>query len=777
MKLLRTFIGICLFPIIIVSLMGCGDNNIGNYSVTKTSLSLSNLSETESIQKMSQPTQIPFQSKQIPSMSIRNNKHVDFYSKAGNLIGSVFVDKQRAAELSKENVSLIMDSGAVKENIEISVIELSEENTATLIEGMENVTKGKKCYRMLPDGQKFEKDITIAIKYDSTNLPYGYTEEDIYTFFYNEERGIWQKIERDSVDKDKQLVYSHTNHFTDYINGILKVPENSDAMAYTPTSIKDFKVADPMSGITLMSPPEANNKGTANLSYPLNIPAGRKGMQPNLSINYNSSGGSSWLGLGWSLNVSEITIETRWGVPSYDEYKETETYLLDGETLVRFETDDNLQKTTLEEPSYRNPNIDRETDSVYYKTRVEGNFRKIVRYGNSPKDYYWKVIDRSGTSYYYGSSGDGLDTNSIFRNYYGEYNENDFFESNIAKWQLRKVVDVYGNSINYHYKLVREGGYQRVLDYITYTGYENNSEDEEEYQTDENGNGHTEEEANYDRDGRYKIVFIISDIDKPDQSISYRNGFRESDKVLLDRIDVFYEDTLIKEYYFGYKEGELGKTLLCTIIESDSLSKNQTYNINNVETNVLLQGIFERCSFPITGKAGMSGVDMYFHLTYSFDYTTIEGNSILEDNAITVGYQNSGLTLDGGLSSLGFKENENINANRSSSWNLGGGLDVGLGYNVFSKMVSAGGNYMYSKDKSEGLETLVDLNGDGYVDELIKTSSGLKCRLRLPTNDNSIVFGPLQSINSSQSSFQHSEGKTDNWGAEVNVVNSILRYI
>ncbi len=774
MRLIKTFIGICLLAAIIVNLIGYNDN-IDKYSVTKTCLSLSNSTEKENTLKMSQPTQVHYNSKQPTSASVKNIRHIDFSSKAGELIGSVFVDKQRAAELSRENVSLMIDSGAVKENVEISVIEVSEENTATLIEGMDNVTKGKKCYRMLPDGQKFEKDITIAIKYDSTNLPFGYTEEDIYTFFYNEEIGIWQKIERDSIDKDKQLVYSHTNHFTDYINGILKVPENSDAIAYTPTSIKDLKVADPMTGITLMSPPKANNKGTAYLSYPLNIPAGRRGMQPNLSINYNSSGGSTWLGLGWSLNVSEITIETRWGVPLYNEDKETETYLLDGETLVRFETDDNLQKTTLEEPSYRNPNAYRETDSVYYKTRVEGNFRKIVRYGDSPKNYYWKVIDRNGTSYYYGSSGEGLDTNSIFRNYYDEYYADDFFESNIAKWQLCKVVDVYGNSINYHYKLIREGGYQRVLDYITYTGYENNSEEDSIYHEDENGNSYTEEETlelfTYDRNGRYKIAFIISSIDKPDQSISYRNGFRESDKVLLDRIEILYEDTLIKEYYFGYKEGELGRTLLCTIIESDSLSKNQTYNINSTETNVLRQGIFERCNFPIIGKAGMSGVDMYFHLAYSFDYTGIEGN-ILEDEAIIVEYQNTGINMDGGLPPLGFEEYENINASKGSSWNIGGGLDVGLGYNVFSKMLSAGGNYLYSKDKSEGLETLIDLNGDGYVDELIQTNGSLKYRLRIPTNDNQIKFSNIQNVSSGPKYFQHSEGSTNNWGAEVNVVNS-----
>ena len=767
MKTINTFFRISLFAISLI--LGCSsNNNTANIEANDTNKQISlanvtNLSNTTGVQPLAQTSQIKISSQQIPAnISTPQKRNIDFTAKSGKVIGSIYVDKLQPTELNTENINLIIDSGAVKNNVEISIVEINNNKTAGIPDNMENLTKDSKCYRMLPDGQKFEKDITIAIKYDSTQLPYGYTEEDIYTFFYNEELGLWQQVERDSINKEKQLVYSRTNHFTDYINGILKVPESSDAMAYTPTSIKDLKAADPMNGITLMSPPEANNKGTVNLSYPLNIPAGRRGMQPNLNITYNSAGGSGWLGLGWNLNVSEITVETRWGVPLYDENQESETYLLDGETLVTFDGDDfqyNATKVILNEPTYRSWRQENR-GATDFRTRVEGQFRKIVRHGDSPQNYWWEVIDRSGTRYLYGcEDGDNIDTNSVFRSYVNNnnsYSENINLRKNIAKWKLRKVIDIYGNTIDYHYKLITNGGYQQVLDYITYTGFQGD---------DENGESMLES-------GKYKIVFKISDIEKPAQSISFRNGFRESDKVLLDKIQVLFDNDTIKEYYFAYMTGGFGRTLLCKIFESYSLDRNQSYKLENNPVyvhkgeNILKYGIFERCDFGVDSMS-------YIHLTYSFDYEI--PTSILEspNQAKTITYQSGNISnyLNTDMTKLKFDERKDINGTKSKSWNIGGGLDIGLGWTIFSKTLSAGGNYMYSEDESETLLSMVDLDGDGYADKLFKNGNNLKYRLRIPSDDNTILFGSIKSIssNSNQKNFQKSKSTSDNWGFEASL--------
>ncbi|MFV0502056.1 MAG: SpvB/TcaC N-terminal domain-containing protein, partial [Bacteroidales bacterium] len=216
--------------------------------------------------------------------------------------------------LSYSSATLYIEPGAVKEKKTISVSPLEEEEMSLLSPQLSNITQTHTGYRFLPDGTKFEKELTLTIGYDKSKIPFGYGPQDIYTYYYDETRKSWIQLERDSIDEQKQIVYSRTDHFTDYINGILKTPETSDAMAYTPTSIKDLEAAQPLNGITMMSPPQANNKGTANLSYPITVPQGRRGMQPDLNITYNSSGGNGWLGLGWDLSISSITVETRWGV-------------------------------------------------------------------------------------------------------------------------------------------------------------------------------------------------------------------------------------------------------------------------------------------------------------------------------------------------------------------------------------------------------------------------------------------------------------------------------
>jgi len=56
----------------------------------------------------------------------------------------------------------------------------------------------------------------------------------------------------------------------------------------------------------LIEPPQANNMGSASLSYPLEVPPGRVGMQPQLAVQYNSAGGNGWMGLGWDVAMLDV---------------------------------------------------------------------------------------------------------------------------------------------------------------------------------------------------------------------------------------------------------------------------------------------------------------------------------------------------------------------------------------------------------------------------------------------------------------------------------------
>ena len=187
---------------------------------------------------------------------------------------------------------------------------LSPTEIPSLDAGMVNVTPDAAGYRLAPEQFLISNSsFLIEIPYDPSLLPQGFTEDDIQTYVYDRQYHRWVAIERDSVNEVELLVYSRfsrrplaeTQNFAslqgeiegmmsfapqgdggdsplDFINAVLKTPEMPETSAYTPTSIKELKAADPLEGLTLMQPPTANNSGTANLSYPIEIPAGRQGM-------------------------------------------------------------------------------------------------------------------------------------------------------------------------------------------------------------------------------------------------------------------------------------------------------------------------------------------------------------------------------------------------------------------------------------------------------------------------------------------------------------------
>ncbi len=649
---------------------------------------------------------------------------------AGTPVISKCVGTTTVDTIAFDNVLLVIDSGAVCTDVDISIIAIAEEYTGTIPENMENLTAGGLVYRMLPDGQKFDKNITIAMRYDSTSLPYGFTPDDIYTFFYNEHTHMWQQIERDSVDKRNHIIYSHTNHFTDYINGVLRVPENSDAMAYTPTSIKGLKAADPMGGITMIAPPEANNMGTANLTYQLTIPAGRRGMHPQLAVTYNSAGGSGILGLGWSLPISEISVETRWGVPLFCKDRQTENYLLDGTSLVTSYTD-SLGNFRLNKPVYHRKYEQRDTSgNTRFYPIVEGTFRKIERIGTSPNNYYWTVTDKDGTQHYYGCR----DSSRLCD-----------YEGNIAKWLLEKSVDTYGNTIKYKYSAMYTqlhggvSGKQILIDSIIYTGNDNKREC-----------------------GKYKIAFKYSE--KRDSTNSFRYGREESDKYVIDRIRILYENTIIREYYFGYKSGDFGKTLLCNIIESyEDSAKYQTYPTPLGDSNILYMDPYDRC------EVNIDEFSPYLHFTHTFDYYELGSDTVfappqelydsISDSVILFNNPFNGVSLLERIIERG-----KIGISTSSGWNVEGGFNVGVDHKLWSKCRSAGGHYSYSRDNAHSIVLLTDVNGDGYPDKLYKTLNGkIMCRTQNPLAHNFEVPREIYGIRD----FQSSSSSTHNWGVEA----------
>ncbi|MDX2070966.1 MAG: SpvB/TcaC N-terminal domain-containing protein [Haliscomenobacter sp.] len=445
--------------------------------------------------------------------------------------------QKAASQLQFEGLQLEVPANALTQDQTLSVTALRDVDIPALGSDLVNVTANHRGYRLLPDGTQFKKQASLRVPYDSTLIPEGYTAADIKTFFFDEDDRRWKALPKDTLLKSQNTLQSSTNHFTDYINGIIKVPESPQTQGYKPTEIKGLEAGNPSNNITFIAPPGQNNMGTANLQFPLKLPAGRQGMQPQLAIQYNSEGGNGWLGLGWDLSIPSVNIETRWGVPQFDPNLETETYLMGGQMLTPL--------------AHRAEPIARiRTDRRFYP-RIEGSFQKIIRHGTNPENYWWEVTSTDGTKNFYGGTpGAGVDGNAVLK-------DND---GNIVHWCLRETRDLNGNFVRYHYITVQDAGVknstnlgrQIYIDEISYTGFEQD-------------------------EGEYKIQFIrdrqIKDPKRLDVQINGRLGFKQVTADLLREVNISFDQKLVRSYELIYGPSAFYTSQLHLIIEKDQEKK------------------------------------------------------------------------------------------------------------------------------------------------------------------------------------------------------------
>jgi RHS repeat-associated protein len=439
----------------------------------------------------------------------------------------------QAKKISYRGVTLDIPAGAVDEDVEITIIPLTEGELPMLDAGMVNVTAPAAGYRFLPHGIKFRKAIKMSFAYSRNYMLSGQKDDEVQMYFYHDKARRWHSLKKVKVDPQLQLVTSEIDHFTDIINSTLVVPEHPEALTYNPNTIKDIKAADPGAGINLIEPPQANNMGDARLSYPIETPPGRNGMQPQLAVSYNSSGGNGWLGLGWDLSVPSVTIDTRWGVPRYDDKLETETYMVAGEMLTPV--------------AHRGDFVTREKDKQFYP-RIEGSFNRIIRHGDDPAEYWWEVTGKNGVKNFYGGTGTDLDPAAVLSNGPG---------GNIFRWALKQTVDPNGNTVTYFYEEVEDYGVavtvnnvigrQLYLKKINYTGFESTP-------------------------GKYEVAFIrerelTPEAKREDITIDVRAGFKVVTADRLKEIYVSFNGQPVRSYELQYREGAFAKTLLEKVVQ------------------------------------------------------------------------------------------------------------------------------------------------------------------------------------------------------------------
>ncbi|MGB0931603.1 MAG: SpvB/TcaC N-terminal domain-containing protein, partial [Chitinophagales bacterium] len=183
--------------------------------------------------------------------------------------------------------------------------------------------------------------------------------------------------------------------------------------------------------------------GAANYTVPIVIPPGTNGVQPNLAISYNSSGGDGILGKGWGLSglsvISRITHSIYYdGETEPVELLGTDRFALDGQRLI--------SKTG----NYG-------SNGATYGAEME-NFATVTSYGSYGNGPSWfKVETKDGVVMEYGNSSDSKFTNSS--------------NSTVIYWRLNKVIYKDGNYMQFSYSnYTIAGSKESRINQILYTG-------------------------------------------------------------------------------------------------------------------------------------------------------------------------------------------------------------------------------------------------------------------------------------------------------------------
>jgi RHS repeat-associated protein len=151
------------------------------------------------------------------------------------------------------------------------------------------------------------------------------------------------------------------------------------ARADTGSSLGDREGEGSTAFTGLAQAPEANLfTGSLTTGIPLELPLGRGGMTPQLTLQYSSGAGPGAFGFGWDLPLGRIERSSTWGVPR----------------CSGAHTDDFV----LVLPSGAAELVRESATSPYFRPKVEEAWvRAELRPDNS-----WRLVDRSGRTYTFG---------------------------------------------------------------------------------------------------------------------------------------------------------------------------------------------------------------------------------------------------------------------------------------------------------------------------------------------------------------------------------------
>jgi len=305
---------------------------------------------------------------------------------------------------------------------------------------------------------QFAQPLTITVGYTAEQLrALNIVEGDLQLSYYDEVSGRWQAVPS-TVDVLNHQVAAQVNHFT----GFHLIDGSSPSTEFIP-SLQGWQV-------DLYS-------GGLSYSYPIAVPAGPHGLKPSLNLSYNSTssdgkGGqhdpsqADWVGKDWSLDSGSIALNmtnmmTTTSAGNYTLIMEGQSYDLLPECPTSGYSCQPGDNPLINPTGWRWSTA----NDAFLKIQVVTNGLSDCSNSNSghggclggvqyPR-YKWQVWSKGGTLHEFAQD--------IWWGWYGDCLGRNHSYMETYKWQLSKVVDVYGNTINYNYQ--RPGRYHNAVAY------------------------------------------------------------------------------------------------------------------------------------------------------------------------------------------------------------------------------------------------------------------------------------------------------------------------
>lgn len=255
--------------------------------------------------------------------------------------------------------------------------------------------------------------------------------------------------------------------------------------------------------------------GTASYSIPIVVSPGTGGVQPGLSLAYNSNGGNGPLGMGWTIQgLSMVSRSSKTvavdGISRAANMDSLDTYSLDGERLVVIS------------------NTPYGANGAEYRTE-QNTFSRIISYGsNGGSPVRWKVWTKGGNIMSYGATpGSSIEGQGTTK---------------VLYWLVDTIADRHGNYMVFSYEENNATGVFRPLR-VDYTG--NSSAGLMPYN---------------------HVQFVYED--RPDIEDKYVLGCKLRTDKRLAFIRCYSVTDLMREYRFNYAMSQQGYvSLLATVQE------------------------------------------------------------------------------------------------------------------------------------------------------------------------------------------------------------------